>query len=114
MAVNKKGMRKVKAGGRQYFWTVRDGRTTKADAGFVEHSEPERVLHIISTNKKFIVHYHIPQTGDPHARLRVEGPLFPRAPMAKEIKVPRWRHDSKRYPTGDFVRRLIDWCMQPA
>jgi hypothetical protein len=25
--------------------------------------------------------------------------------------MPRWKYDSKAYPTADFVRRLIDWCM---
>ena len=85
------------------------------EVGFVGAAVPpepvERVLHVISSNKKLIVHYHLPQAGDEVAYLRVEGPLFPRQPAAKEAVVPRWRHDLNRYPTADFVRRLIHWCM---
>ena len=64
-------------------------------------------------NKKFIVHYRIPNAGDEFTTLRVEGSQFPRKPGAKQVKVPRWRHDAKRFPTADFVRRLIGWCFEP-
>jgi hypothetical protein len=111
MAVNKRGMRKVNVKGRQYIWYVKDADLHTHEEGFVEYRQSQRYLHIISTNKKFIVHYRIPQPGDPHTELRVEGPLFPRSPGMSEVEVPRWRHDSKRYPTADFVRRLISWCM---
>ncbi len=114
MAVRKKGMRKVKVKGKQYIWYVKDVDMSVPDEGFVEHPVTERYLHIISTDKKFIIHYRIPKAGDPHTELRVEGPLFPRQPGLKEAEVPRWRHDSKRYPTADFVRRLIGWCNEPA
>jgi hypothetical protein len=70
------------------------------------------VVDIISSNKQFIVHYRIPQPGETYAELDVEGPFFPRAPGEKRIEIPRWKHDSKRYPTADFVRRLIDYCVQ--
>jgi hypothetical protein len=112
MAVSKRGMRKVTLKGREYIWYVKDVDTLLPDEGFVEQTRAQRYLHIISTNKKFIVHYRIPHPGDPHTELQVEGPLFPRAPGLPEVEVPRWRHDSKRYPTADFVRRLIGWCME--
>jgi hypothetical protein len=110
MAVSKKGLRKVNYKGRQYLWHVNEADAWLPEQGFVETGKV-RVLHIISSNKQFIIHYRLPQPGEPHARLRVEGPSFPRQPGAKEITVPRWKHDSKPYPTADFVRRLIAWCM---
>lgn len=111
MAVSKKGNRKVKVKQREYIWYINEVSQKVPDQGFVEPVS-ERYLNIISSNKKFIVHYRMPKSGDEYTTLKVEGPQFPRAPQAKEIKVPRWRHDSKRYPTADFVRRLIGWCME--
>ena len=111
MAVNKKGKRKVNYKGRQFLWYVQEQKAQiPADGGFIDH-DPVRMVHIIATNKKFIVHYQIPGAGDNHALLRIEGQQFPRRPGAKEIQVPRWKNDSKKYPTNDFIRRLIHWCM---
>jgi len=112
MAVNKKGLRKVKYKGKLYFWRVEDSGAQVPEEGFVPQAQTRRILHIISADKRFIVHYRMPQAGDEQAELRVEGPLFPRAQGQKVVYVPRWRHDSKRYPTADFVRRLIDWCFE--
>ena len=113
MAISKKGKRKINFRGRQYLWYVQDtDRQIPEEGGFVDHT-PARYLHIIGSKKQLIVHYRIPQTDDPYAVLRVEGPLFPRLPGAKEVKVPRWKYDSKRYPTNDFVRRLVQWCLEP-
>ncbi len=112
MAVSTKGKRKVNVRGRQYIWYVQDGeRAAVPDEGFVESATPARTLHIISSNKRFIVHYRLPSPGDQTARLTVEGPDFPRAPGARQVEVPRWRHDTNPYPTADFVRRLIGWCL---
>ena len=112
MVVSTKGKRKVNVQGRQYIWhVVDDGAISVPDEGFIYPQAPARVLHIVSSNKQFIVHYRIPQTDDSSATLLIEGPLFPRAPGAKSVEVPRWRHDTKPYPTADFVRRLIGWCM---
>lgn len=111
MAVSKKGMRKVTYKGRHYFWYVGESSLPLPEQGFVAYEGKERLLHIISSDKQFIVHYRLPAPSEEAALLRVEGPLFPRAPTAKSVPVPRWRHDGKRYPTADFVRRLIDWCM---
>jgi hypothetical protein len=111
MAVRKKGLRQVKVRGRQFYWKVREMEATVPEQGFVEQPEKRRVVDIIAANKRFIVHYGIPQAGEPYAELLVEGPEFPREPGAKRVEIPRWRHDSKRYPTADFVRRLIDFCM---
>ncbi len=112
MAVGKKGLRKVNFKGSRYYWHVNEKSVIVPEQGLVTYTVSERLLHIISANKKFIVHYRIPQPGDAHTELHVEGPLFPRAPELKVVKVPRWRNDSKRYPTADFVRRLIGWCME--
>jgi hypothetical protein len=112
MAVRKKGLRKVKVRGKQYYWKVHETDAHVPDQGFVEYQLKRRVVDIISANKQFIVHYTIPEPGEAHAELHVEGPHFPRAPGQKRIEIPRWKHDSKRYPTADFVRRLIDYCVQ--
>lgn len=112
MAVSAKGKRKVNVKGRQYIWYVQESaRAPLPEQGFVPEVAPVRLLHIISSNKKFIVHYRLPEPGDPSALLTVEGPEFPRQPGARQVEVPRWRHDSKPYPTADFVRRLIGWCL---
>ncbi|MCA9978154.1 MAG: hypothetical protein KC413_20475 [Anaerolineales bacterium] len=111
MAISKKGMRKVNHKGRQYLWYVQDkDRHIPEEGGLVETVD-ERWLHIFASNKQFIVHYRIPEPGAESALLKIEGSQFPRQPGAKGIEVPRWKYDSKRYPTADFVRRLIEWCM---
>ncbi len=112
MAVSTRGKRKVNVLGRQYLWYVADSNPSVVpEQGFVRAGETSRYIHIISANKRFIVHYRIPQPGDGSANLLVEGPDFPRAPDQKTVAVPRWRHDNKPYPTADFVRRLIGWCL---
>lgn len=112
MAVSKKGKRKVNYKGRPFIWSVQEKeKQVPAEGGFVDPN-PARYLNIIATNKKFMVHYKIPNEGDEYAELRVEGQQFPRQPGAKLVQVPRWKHDSKKYPTNDFVRRLIGWCME--
>lgn len=110
MAVKKKGLRKVRYKGRHYFWRLEDVQVPATDQGFVDQLQKRRLLHIISADKQFIVHYQQPLPDDAYAELRVEGPLFPRAPGEGIVQVPRWRYDSKPYPTADFVRRLIGWC----
>lgn len=112
MAVNAKGKRKVNVQGRQYIWHVTDSsRPVIPEQGFVKSVDTARFLHVISSNKRFIIHYRLPEAGENSTQLLVEGPEFPRAPGVKQIDVPRWRHDSKPYPTADFVRRLIGWCL---
>jgi hypothetical protein len=81
------------------------------EQGFTGQTEKARYLHIIGSNKGLIVHYRLPQGDEPYTVLTVEGPEFPRQPGATAVHVPRWRHDSKQYPTADFVRRLIGWCL---
>lgn len=112
MAVSTKGKRKVKVQNKHYIWHVtEDTQPVVPDEGFVHFEEPARYLHIISADKRFIVHFRLPRIGDASALLKVEGPHFPRQPGAKQVDVPRWRHDDKPYPTADFVRRLIAWCL---
>ena len=112
MAVSSKGKRKVNVMGRQYLWTVDDQpRPTVPSEGFVSDATLHRRLHIISSNKQFIVHYRMPQPGDGFAVMDIEGSSFPRQPGARQVEVPRWHHDTKPYPTADFVRRLIGWCL---
>ncbi len=109
MAVNKKGMRKVNYKGRQYLWSIQNQARKKTDDD--QPQLEDRWLRIIDNKKQFIVKYRIPQPKDEFAILINEGPNFPKSPGAKEVQVPRWKHDSKKFPTADFVRRLIDWCM---
>ncbi len=80
MAVSKKGKRKVNYKGRPFIWSVAEKETqVPTEGGFVDPN-PARYLHIIATNKKFMVHYKIPNEGDEYADLRVEGAQFPRQP----------------------------------
>lgn len=111
MAVNTKGKRKVNVKGRPFIWSVEGKETQVPEAGGFVDPTPARYIHIIAANKKFMVHYKIPSEGDAYAELRVEGEQFPRQPGAKLVQVPRWKHDTKPYPTNDFVRQLIGWCM---
>ena len=111
MAVSKKGRRKVNYKGRQYLWYVQEiDRQVPDEGGFIA-SLKERYVRIIGSRKEVLIAYRIPEPRDTYALLKIEGKLFPRQPGARELQVPRWKHDSKRYPTGDFVRRLIHWCM---
>ncbi|MCA9933787.1 MAG: hypothetical protein H6662_10420 [Ardenticatenaceae bacterium] len=113
MAVSKKGRRKVNYKGREYLWYVQEATQKLPDeSGFVEPVK-ERYLRIFDTKKQFIIAYRIPEPRDAFALLKIEGIQFPRQPGARQLEMPRWKHDSKRYPTADFVRRLIDWCMTP-
>lgn len=110
MAVNTKGMRKVRYKGKPYFWNVQEvERKVPRTGGFIEPVK-ERWVRIIDSKKQFNVLYRIPELRDADALLRVEGPSFPRQPGADEVHLPRWKHDTKRYPTNDFVRRVIEWC----
>ena len=111
MAVNKKGKRKVNYKGRQFLWYVETKNEQIPEEGGLVDRTPARFLHIIATNKKFIVHYKMPAEGDSHAVLQIEGEQFPRQQGVKTVQVPRWKYDLKKYPTNDFVRRLIHWCM---
>lgn len=109
MAVNKKGMRKVNYKGRQYLWSVQQ-LTRKKDDDEAAQIE-DRWVRIIDNKKQFIVKYRIPQPKDEFAILINEGGTFPRKPDAREVQIPRWKHDSKHFPTADFIRRLIEWCL---
>jgi hypothetical protein len=111
MAVNTKGMRKVNFKGKPYFWNVQEvTKTVPREGGFVEPVK-ERWVRIIDNKKQFNVLYRIPEPRDDDALLRVEGVVFPRKPGTAEMRMPRWKHDTKRYPTNDFVRRIIEWCL---
>ena len=108
MAVSTKGKRKVNVQGRQYIWHVVDDEAIKVpEEGFIYPQAPARVLHIVSSNKQFIVHYRIPQTGDSSATLLIEGPLFSRAPGAKSVEVPRWRHAMINFPHPLLQQGLV-------
>lgn len=111
MAVSKKGRRKVNYKGRQYLWYVQEVTRSVPDEGGFVTPVAERYLRIFDAKKQFIVAYRIPEQRDASALLKIEGALFPRQPGAREIEMPRWKHDSNRYPTADFVRRLIDFCL---
>lgn len=111
MAVSSKGMRKVRYKGKHYFWNVQEVERKVPDEGGFVRPVKERWVRIIGSKKQFNVLYRIPEPRDADALLRVEGPQFPRRPGADEVRLPRWKHDGKRYPTNDFIRRLIHWCM---
>ena len=61
MAVRSKGRRKITVNGRKYLWYVK-----------VDRDSGEKVLHIISEDKKFIVHRTYPAW-------EIDQPIIPRS-----------------------------------
>lgn len=99
--------------GRQYIWYMDDKEVhIPEEGGFVQH-EARRFLHIIDSKKQLIMHYRCPQEGDPYALLHLERGELPHPMQKNQIHVPRWKHDTKRYLTADFVRRLLQWLLDP-
>jgi hypothetical protein len=101
MGVRKQGRRKLRVGGRLYVWYV------KPDA-----DSPDNVLHVISDDKQFLVHYHLNQrTVARH--IIVLGRDFERTPgnggTWRRFRCPEWTSQDGVI-TPATVRKLIEWC----
>jgi hypothetical protein len=101
MGVRKKGRRRITICGRSFLWYVAANDPFSLDL----------VLHVASTDKKLILHYHLAQQGEPI--LVVVGPefrgLIDPVGHRRRFHCPKWDSDGKVKP-GD-VRRLIEWCL---
>jgi hypothetical protein len=103
MGVRKSGRRRIEVAGRTFVWYVCDD-TDSAD----------RVLHVVSEDKRFLVKYHLAQPGEPF--LIVIGRDFPGVAGAggvwRRFRCPGWEA-ADGVVTPIRVRRLIDWCFSP-
>lgn len=101
MAVRTKSRRKLTVADRQYVWYV------KEDDDSLDH-----ILHVLSEDKRFIVHYRLAQ---PHDRLYVTvlGKEFKRVTgtggVWRRFRCPRWDNENGIVTSGG-VRNLIEWC----
>ena len=101
MSVRTKKRRKLTIDDRLYVWYVIDDRDV-----------PNYVLHVLSDDKKFIIHYHLQQPDDTR-HLIVIGPDFRRVAgtggVWRRFRCPEWDTENGVI-TPRTVRNLIDWC----
>lgn len=102
MAVRTKGRRKFEVDGRPYVWFVGD-----------DDDSADKILHVISHDKRLIVHYHLGQE-DPERRFAIAlGQEFGGVVMNgiwRRFLCPRWESDEGKVTPRD-VRRLILWSL---
>ena len=107
MGVLKKRRAKLVADGRLYLWWVcwdPDGYDHPLDM----------LLRVVSDDKHFAVTYRLGQAAArPLPFVVVQGLEFPHAEGGcwRRVVCPRWSDDAKITPR--FVRRLVDWCLDP-
>lgn len=106
MPARRKNRRKLRFDQRDFLWYVRDDRDSAA-----------KVLHVLSDDKQFIVTYELGQSGSSRPPfVVVVGREFPGLPAAGgpwiRVRCPTWSDDHRM--DGAFVRRLIEWCLDPS
>lgn len=112
MAGALKRKRKIVVGARAFYWSVKD-----------DPDGPLARLSILSPDKRFIVHYTLGQSRA-HALgwaeewrppfVEVSGSEFgglEPAGVWRRVRTPAWGDDTAVTPA--FVRRLIEWCLDP-
>ena len=103
MGLLKKRRAKLVAHGRLYLWWV-----------CPDEDSPDLLLRVVSDDRHFAVAYSLGQAA---ARQRpfvvVQGREFPHVEGGcwRRVVCPRWNDDATITPR--FVRRLVDWCMDP-
>jgi hypothetical protein len=99
MAIRTKNRRKITVDQREFVWYIAQ-----------DYDSVDRVLHVISEDKKFIVNNHLNQP-DQTRLLIVLGREFPGLPDAGScwlrVRCPEWEQNSIISPGR--VHRLIDW-----
>lgn len=99
MGIRTKSRRQLTIDDRRYVWYVRE------DDDSLDH-----ILHVLSKDKQFIVHYHLAQL-DERRYLTVLGREFGRVGgtggVWRRFRCPRWEND---VVTPAAVRSLIEWC----
>ncbi len=101
MGISTKNRRKLTIDDRCYVWYV------------IEDCDSSNyVLHVLSDDKQFIVHYHLKQHDDAR-HLTVLGAEFRRAigtgGVWRRFRCPKWDVEND-VVTPRNVRNLIDWC----
>ena|SRR5688572_14582848 len=105
MGLLKKRRAKLVVDGRLYLWWVCQ------DDGY---SYPNVLLRVVSDDKHFAVDYSLGQAAvRQRPFVAVQGREFPRVEGGcwRRVVCPRWSDDATITPR--FVRRLVDWCMDP-
>lgn len=100
MAVATKNLRKLRHKERDFVWFV----APDTDSG-------DLILHVVSDDKKFLVHYVLGQRSD-QALIVVIGPEFAGASTGRNhtrFRCPRFETNGIATPSA--VVRLIDWCL---
>lgn len=101
MATREKSRRKLTIHGRLYVWYVKE-----------DYDSSSNVLHVLSDDKQFIVHYHLGQ--QPEFRyITIFGREFARTTGTggcwRRFRCPEWV-DKHGVITPGAVRKLIEWC----
>ena len=112
MAVALMRKRKILVGGRAFYWSVKD-----------DPDSPFPKLSVLSPDKRFIVQYTLGQSRSHSLGWAEEwqppfievvgsefGGLEP-AGVWGRVRTPAWGDDTAVTPA--FVRRLIEWCLEP-
>jgi hypothetical protein len=101
MGVATKSRRKSIVDGRSYVWYVKEN-----------DDSPDYVLHVLSDDKQFIVHFHLGQ-HDETRHLIVIGSDFKRVNGRngcwRRFRCPEWSSENGAI-TPKNVRSLIEWC----
>jgi hypothetical protein len=102
MGVRKTNRRKLVIDDRLFVWYAAE-----------DSDGPGLILHVISDDKRFIVRYHVAQSGT--SFLIVLGPEFGGVTNTggcwRRFECPKWEDGDAITPS--CVRRLIDWCLLP-
>ena len=102
MAITTKRRRKIQLAGRTFIWWVAP-----------DHDFADSLLHICSTDKRFLVHYPLGQSAE-RRHLIVLGPELPPLEDAGgpwiRLRTPSW---DDNIVTPGLVRKILEWAQDP-
>jgi hypothetical protein len=102
MGTNKKQRHKLTVADRLYLWYVKQ-----------DEDSDSYILHVISNDKRFIVHYHLQQQQS-YRYIIVLGKEFERVAGTgngwRRFRCPAWENDKAITPSA--VKKLIEWSQQ--
>jgi hypothetical protein len=102
MGTRKKKRNTLTIADRLYLWYVKQDEDSNS-----------YILHVISEDKRFIVHYHL-QQEESHRHITVLGKEFGRVSGTgncwRRFRCPAWEND--RAITPSSVKQLIEWSQQ--
>ena len=101
MGIATKNRRKIEIGEREFIWYFSE-----------DYDSADMVLRVASTDKDFVVHYHLARPDDTRFLIilgkEFNGFLNARGGW-KRVLCPKWENDSVIKPSS--VRHLIEWCL---